>query len=383
MCSGAKYELAFGLLVICAVTVPDPVAAQTSFRLVPSFNVAQVYDSNLFSLSSDRQTDFITRLTPGVTSEYRSTLWTLLGRYTLDGEHFAAHPALTSMNAREHAALAVGYRPTQRLTLATDAELTKTQTPGELNTMTGLAFTRARAQQVSAHSSLTRRFDRVTSGTIDYRFTDERIVGGFQVHTHAATVGASHYVSLRDMVSVDYRFHEFMFVSDGPASASAVTSHALGVGWTHSMTRRLSISVDGGPRVTNASVAPQLSASVRYHPKSTELSLAYARTQTTAVGLAGIVDSQSVTGTAAWSLRQLLHLRVSPAFYRSDLGGLRADVSRLSVDIVRPIANCLSLDVTLDTNVQQGNLQPAFAHDRIGRHTVVIKLVAAPATRMR
>ena len=217
----------------------------------------------------------------------------------------------------------------------------------------------------------------VTAGTLDYMFTEYRIAGGVETRTHAATMGIDRHLSRRETVSVGYHFVQFLF------GASPVTSHALSFGWNEEITRRASVSVDGGPRVTNGALAPDLSASVRYRFKPGELSLAYARTETTVIGLTGTADAHSLTASATWNLPQSLQLRVTPARFRSAQAGRRADVYQLAVGLSRPIARGLSLDVAFDTYVQHGNLYTDLAGETIPRHDMMIKLSAAPGARRR
>jgi hypothetical protein len=386
MSMAAGRYIALALVFMQNAIAPRVAHAQGTFQVTPLFGINQSYDSNLFFTSSGRQADFITRVSPGVQSEYRSPLFTLLGRYVLDGERFVDHPELTTMAARQRADVDVSYRPTRRLAIAADAELLKTQMPSELNSITNLALTRASAQQVSAHSSITRQLDMVTSGTIDYRFTQDHIAGGFQMRSHAARLGADRHPSLRDTVSVNYRFQEFSFETFSTTSdalSSRTTSHALGMGWARAISRRASFAIDGGARVTNGSPASDVSASVRYQLKSSDWSLVYARTQTTVIGLAAIADTQSLAATAAWHARPSLQMRVAPAVYRSAQSARRADVYQLAFDVERQIVNGLSLDVAVNAYLQRGNLYVAFPDERIPRQTVTIKLVAAPAAKRR
>jgi hypothetical protein len=358
----------------------DVARAQGVFRASPLLGVAQVYDSNLVStpMPSDRQADFITRVSPGIDSEYRTPLLTLLGRYTFDAERFTRHPELTSMSARQRASLEMTHRPTPRLAVAAGAELTKTRTPGELSAETALTLSRASARRMAARWSLTRRLDMATAATIRYAFTEDRIAGGPWTRTHAATIGAERHASPRDTVGLDYQLRRFLF------GTSSAASHALVLGWTRAMTPRTSLSVGGGPRVTDGSAAPDLSASIRYQfEPGNDLSLAYARTQTTVIGLAGTTDTQSLAATAAWRLPPSLQVRVSPGFHRSVHARLPADVYRLAVGVTRPIAGHLSLDVVFDSYVQQGSFHTALASGSISRHDVIVSLVATPAPRPR
>jgi hypothetical protein len=364
--------VALAVVVMLDLLVPGAARAQDAFQVSPLFGAAQEYDSNLFSTPFDRQADFITRISPGVQSDYLSPLLTMSSHYILDVERFANHPELTAMDARQRAAMELAYRPTRRLALAADADFLQTQTPSELNAETNLTLTRAKAERVAAHTSITRRLDMTTAATVDYRFSESRITGGPEIRSHAATIGAEHHRSSRDTVSVNYRFHQFSF------ETSSATSHAVALGWTHAITHRASFSVDGGPRVTNGSPSSDLSASIHYQFQPGDLSLAYVRTQTTVIGLEGIADAQSVSLTAGWKPRPSLQVRLAPAVFRSTNAALRADVYQLMATVERRIAAGLSLDVVINTNLQHGSLFAALANETIPHQQVMIRLVAAP-----
>ncbi len=334
---------------------------------------AQIYDSNLFFTSMNRQSDFITRISPGVQSGYRSPLLVWRGRYTQDIDRFTDHQELSGMDARRHAALDFSYHPTRRLALAADADYSTTHTPSELNMETGLSLSRAKAERVAAHSSFTRQLDPSSAGTVDYLVTEDRIEGGIAILTHAMTIGGNRRLSARDTVSADYQRHQYSF------GTAASTSHGLRVGWTRGITGRSTFSIAGGPRVTDGSPAPELSASIRYQFVPGDLSLAYLRTQTTAIGLAGIAGIQKVSATATWRPRTSLRLHVAPAFFHSVLGGTQADVYQLSFDVARQIVPGLSVDTVITADVQHGNLSAALANETIPHHNVMIRLVVEPA----
>jgi len=366
-------SLALALVLLHEVMAPRAARAQGIFQMRPLLTTAQLYDSNLFFSGTDRQSDFITRVSPGVLSEYRSPLLTLRGRYTLDLEHFNDHPELGGMDARQHAALDFSYRANSPVALAGDAEYSTTHTPSELNAATGLTLSRAKAERIGAHSSITRHFDPATAGTIDYLLTQDRIEGGMAILTHTATIGVNRRVSSRGAVNADYELRQYYLGTSSP------TSHGLRLGWTREITERSTVSIDGGPRLTDGSLAPELSASIRYRFRPGDLSLAYARTETTAIGLAGIADTQSVSATATWSPQRSLRMQISPAFFRSEQSGLQADVYRLSVDVAREIAPGLSLAAVVNTYVQHGTFTAQLANQTIPHQDMMIKLVVEPA----
>ena len=88
----------------------------------------------------------------------------------------------------------------------------KTRTPGELNETTGLTFTRAAARRLMAHSSVTRHLNPVSTGTIDYSVTQDHLAGGAGATTHNAALGIQRHRSVRETVTLDYRFRDYVFV---------------------------------------------------------------------------------------------------------------------------------------------------------------------------
>jgi hypothetical protein len=367
----------------------DMARAQGVLRVSPLFGIAQVYDTNLFSRStpSDRQADLITRVSPGLDSEYRTPLLTLIGRYTLDAERFADHSELTTMNARQQASIGFTYRVRPRLALAADAELATTQTPGELNMDTALTLARASARRIAASSSVTRQFSAMTAATLDYAFAEYTIAGAPATRSHAATIGTEHHPSLRDTVGVDYELRHFLFDASSTTAATgatAATSQALILGWNRAMTPRTTLAIAGGPRITNGAPAADLAASVHYQlTPADDLSLAYNRTQTTVIGLSGTTDTQSFTATASWSPVASLQVRVAPGFFRNVQARQPVDVFHLAVGVVRPIARRVSLDVGFGAYMQHGGFHAPPADARISRHDVIVRLVTTPPSRPR
>ena len=129
--------------------------------------------------------------------------------------------------------------------------------------------------------------------------------------------------------------------------------------------------------LTGGTQAPEVLATMRYRPGPADLSISYARTQTTLVGFAGILDTQSVTASAAYSPRPRLQIRIVPGVFRTTSDSRRADAGRLAFEAERPMTGRLSLRATYEATVQRGNLTAAPAADSISRHLVQLSVVAA------
>jgi hypothetical protein len=361
----ARYG-AMALVVLCEIIVPGSVRGQTGFHLTPSFSTTEVYDSNVFFAASNRLADFVTRLTPAIESQYQSPLLTFDGRYALDADRFADHPDLTTIDDRQNAGVDLRYRPTPRLALAADATFTRTHAPGELNAVSGLELTRTLAEHLSVHPSLTRQLDRTTGATVEYSFTEDSLpglAGGVKLTTHAASIRVERGLSARGAVTAHYDIQRFEF---GPTTVT--TSQVLAVGWTHELTRQTSLAIGGGPRLTDGGVAPDISASIHTRARVVDLSLGYARTQTTLIGLAGTADAQSVTAAAQWEPWRLLQIRVEPGVFQATHLGLQSRSYRVGFKASRPITKGLSIVAAYDEILQHGNVYPTIGFDSISRN---------------
>jgi hypothetical protein len=352
-----------------------PVHAQ-QFDFLPSLAISQVYDTNLFVTSTNRQADWITRVSPSVDADVRATLLTLSGRYTIDLERFAQHEELNSAAGRQRAALTLDYRPTPRVAVLADAAAATTETPGELNVVNGLAVGRARAQQLAGRVRVSRDLSERTNGSVGYTFTDGRIAGGIRTEEHAAKIGTLQRLNQRDTVTADYGVRLFRFASGD--SSMFQTSHAITLGWNRTVTQRAAVSLSGGPRVTNGSPAPEVSFGARYRLADGEVSFDAARAQTTVLGLAGVAAISSVAGSLRWRLTPSMYAAVTPGFYYTTLADRRAAVYRTTIAVLREISSNLAIDVTFDGNVQMDNLYFPVAQ-RISRHQVIVRLMTGPA----
>lgn len=368
----AAAPVAVGICLARPFMTPGAADAQTLLGFRPSLTVTYTHDSNLFFAPFAPQADFVTRVTPAIESEYRSPLWTWSGRYALSAEHFAEHAELSRADAGQHALAGFRYRPSERTVLATSGGFSRTQTPGELIPETGLGFARGSAQRLEARSSITRRLSPLTTGAVDYAFTEDRVAAGAAVRTHGATIASDRRVSARDMLNAEYRFRQFIFGS------TASASHALNLEWTRSITGRGTVSIAAGPNVTDAATGLDVAASLRNRFRAGDVTLGYARTQTTVFGLADVVQVQSVSAAATWNLGRSLQLHFAPAVYQTRRDPQRADVFRLMAGAVCPLSRTLSVEVSVDASRQRGALLAGFGNEVIPRYQAAIKLVAAP-----
>jgi hypothetical protein len=171
-------------------------------------------------------------------------------------------------------------------------------------------------------------------------------------------------------VSAAYRLQQFAF------GISAVSSHALSLGWTRALTPRTAVSIHGGPNLTGGSATLDLAVTFRDRVSDRERSVTYARGQSAVVGLAGVVNTQSMSAVLPWGSRRSPAIILAPAFYRNEHAGRRADVLRLSFSAVRAMTRSLSLDATVAASAQRGNLYTGLARQMMSRHELLVRLIA-------
>lgn len=374
-------RLVLSLVFAGTVIAPDAVVADERLRLNASWSATEMHESNLFLTPNGRESDLVSRVRAGLNPEYRTTIWTVLARCAFDLERFANHPELSSIDARQGAGIELVYRPSRTLSVSAGADWTRTRTAGELNEASGLVLTRARAQRTAFRSSIVRQPDRPTRGTLEYSFTEDRLAGGFASRTHAAGAGTERHLSARDTARAGYHVQRFWFQLSGE-DAHAAISHTATLGLTRSLTRQTEASIEAGPRLTAGALAPEISVGLRRHSPSLDWSLAYARTQAVVIGLAGTAKTQSVTAALAWDLRRAVRIHVAPAYIRSEQS-LGADVYRLAIGAVKPVADGLTFEVTFETGVQRGSLFRALADTTIPHQTLSVSLVRTPVVRSR
>jgi hypothetical protein len=361
-----------GLILSALGLAPRPVAAQADFLVTPSVSLAGIYDSNPFVSRSRHEEDFILRLSPGLQVSDRSGRLDFQAGYVQDAEAYARHPELDSSRARQHVATGLRYESTPRSTVAADASYTETLRPGELTPETGLEFQRQRAARLLIAPSLNYRFDPVAVGTAAYGYTRDKLEGGLDTDTHTVTVGYDRKVMPRDTATFGYAFHRFIF-----GDLQVTDAHVVTAGGTHEFTRRTSATVSAGPRFSEGTTRPEVSALLRHRLQKGEISLSYVRTQATAIGLAGPVGVESMAAAAAYTPEESLEIRAGSSMATSARGGFEARAYRLNLEVRRRLTPYVSLIGSYDFNLQRGALD-APGEGTMIRHVVLLAVAWSP-----
>jgi len=296
-----------------------PAWAQAGWYLTPSFQVSESFDDNIFGSPTNRQSDFVSRFSPGLEAGYRSEPFTLLAGGGFDAEVFARNPELNDATSGWHGGLNLQYLPTRPLTLGLNVGYTETRSlPTLTQSLTNLTLAnplnpantvqqgRQKSTVFSASPTLAYQFTPLTSGNSSYSYTHSTFEGGATNTVHGAQLSVSHQVTRLDTGTLSYLLG--VFESSG---APTEISNAFTLGWTRQFTPQTTVSLQAGPRFSDGSVDPEIHASLAHQFKLFDqlarASLAYSYTQGFVVGQAGPVNTQSLSGSLGFEpLRSLL-----------------------------------------------------------------------------
>jgi hypothetical protein len=371
--SASRTVLAFALVGFVARTT----SPQSTFEITPSMLVAFVSDSNPLARANANQSDIIGRLSPIVDVDFRTRRMTLAARATGDMERFTQNQSLTSLDARKQFAVDGRYHVGRRMTVRADAIYLQTQVPGELNLVSGAAVARGAARRLSVAPAATYQFTDHLQGSARYAVSEDRLAGGVPVITQTAAFAGVRRLSPRASMRVDVLVRGYDF-----GATDHARSHTLSVGWTRDVTRTTRVSIAGGPRISDGSVAPDISTLFEYGARAAGWSIGYARVETVLIGLAGAADTDSLSASAFHGPADGLRVRVAPSMMRTSRAGLAARVYRLAIGATWPLSPWLAVDAGYEALRQRGDLYVARADGRISRHVVSVGLAMAQRRRV-
>lgn len=352
--------------------------AQADTYATVSVSTSQIYDDNLFAAaaSRDRQADLISRFGPAIEVGYRAIPLKLVARYAVDAERYFNHTEFNKDVARQDGVVDLRYASMQRLALRVRAAYLETQTPHEFNLESQLAVGRARAERVAVSSAATYGWMAASSLNLKYEFAKDALAGATASTTHNMRVGFDRRTGSRDTYRLNYWVRRVGFVDE---EDEAETSHLITTGWTHGITQRTGFEVDVGPRLSRRAIRVELSAMLRRRMRRGEVSVAYLRTEATAIGESGTIDVRRVAVGGTYRPADHLTLTVAPALVHSGRDGRDAAVYMLELDAIAQATQRLSLAASARIGRQVGTL--AGLRDAIPYRSLAVRLIITLSDR--
>ena len=355
--------------VVAALMVPFQTRAEHRFAVEPSIEVTEVDDDNLNFSAEEPLRDRVRRITPTLALRFDSPRWSARGTYGLDSEHFARHSSLDNDRARERADIGIRYQAGPRLMLSMDGGYVDTNSLADLNVDTGLAASRVRGRRISLSPSARFRISPRVTATASASSITTNVVNGNGLRAQVQTLGLERRVASRDLFSVDYEHSHLVF---NGANSQTINTHAVLATWTRDLGRHDRLIVRAGPRITNQSRSADLSASLTHKWRFSSMGLSLLRNQTTVIGYAGAVDSESLQARFTVEPNRRLTAFTEPAIIRSTHHQLEGTVYRVALGARYAINSLVDADVAYNLDQQNGAIDPLRANAKLSHATLSI-----------
>jgi hypothetical protein len=342
-------------------------AAEGHWRLTGLFGAGESWDDNIFSSPTKPERDMVSRLSPGLDLGYRSTPFSITGRYRLEAEVFRDHPELSSARAGQDGSLEMEYLSGGGVRLAARQGYTETRTPSELSPLAGLDLGRGHAERLASDETLVWQMGPRTESTLAYSFARDNLDRGLHGASHIGSFRLERKLGGRDALRLGYVLRHFTFYGSAPDATAQLPT----LGWVHDLGSHTRFEVTAGPRFGTGPVEPEGEASLRHRMRRGELALSAAQTQLLVAGFAAPVKTQSAIVSLMVEPWRDVRVGLSPGAYRTQMGSSTATDWRLGVDLAYRVARWLSFEASEQLSRQRGILGSTALQQAQLNHNVV------------
>jgi hypothetical protein len=275
---------------------PDGTARRAPITITPSLTITGEYNDNVFQDNSNKVSDFILGISPGIAVAVESPIYRLIGSYSFTSEIYAKETELNDAFARHNLFVDGTYRLTPLLTLTLTESLIVSNTPNSVaveSVSTGRTRSLSNILSPGVAYQLNPRTTLRSRGTwtmLRYDTDD-----AFDSDTYAAEAFVD-YVLLppRLTASAGYQFAYFD-VDQQPW----ITTHTPRIGVTYRFTENLTGALSGGPTIQvpeegDTEVFPAVTAALQQRFSWGSAALQYDRGIGTSGGLGGTTENQSL-----------------------------------------------------------------------------------------
>jgi len=357
--------LAFAVLML-----PIDAVAEHRLAIEPSIQVIEVHDDNLNFSAEAPLEDRIRRITPGLELRWESPRWSARGTYGFDSETFATQSRLDNTRARERAAVSIQYLAAPRLMFSMDAGYTDTNTLADLNVDTGLAAARVRGRQINVGPSLRLRISPRLTVAASGSSTNTDVKNGIGMRAQVETLTVERRISPRDLFSVNYEHNHRVFI--GAEATQPISTNAFFAGWTRDFGAHSQLMLHAGSRITNGSPAADFSGAVTHNWRFSSIAFSVLRSQTTVIGYAGAVDTQSVQTRFTYIPNRRFTAYAAPAVIRSTHQELEGTVYRVGLGARYAVTPMVGFDIAYNHDTQNGAIDPLQANADFSHATLSI-----------
>lgn len=295
--------------------------------LSPSLTVSEEFDDNILQSSTDRQSDFVTSVSPGLRLTLTEYPWTVTAGASLRGVYYAGRSDLNSSTDNREGSLAVEFRPTARFSASLTDTYVRSFDPGEADPTTGITVGRFASTRNTVTPAMRYQLTPLTDLRLQYSFSvyrsDTPLIQ--ESDTHEASLGLERRFSPTIFGTLRYTFNRFE-VERTPAR----NAHLPRAGVVYVLSPTIRLSADAGPLFVeraDGSTQTTVGGTVEYAQEfqGGRLSLVYDRIAGVSGALAEVVTSQSLTAVVSYSATRTVAVALDGGVRASDAAGAATD----------------------------------------------------------
>lgn len=360
-----------------AVAISTVSVAHAETFIIPSLSVTEIYDDNIFFDSSEKISDRITRLSPGLQVGYYSRKLNFGSSFTFDAERYSDNDSQNSDMTRKYGDVEFEYKPDSRLSLFADAHYTKSDTPEDISIRTGgirqgLLIARATAEQTRVRPGLSYRFRRDLQGSLAYSQIDEKLIGTGESETRQFEAELVKTLSKNNDLSAGYTANRYQFELDaaGNSPSGQQGEQETKIPWLglrHRLGPRTSVAAKAGPRLSDDTSGAFLLASLSFINPTLETKFEYERSETTVLGDFVVLEYDSYSVDIAKKIGPRYEINFSPNYTKISQDNSSIDIYRVFLEGKYKVNNFVYLSVTVDSSVQKDHA-PGGSADTLKRN---------------
>lgn len=295
--------------------------------LSPSLTLSEEYDDNVLLSPTDRQSDFVTSVSPGLRLTITEYPWTVTAAASLRGVYYARRSDLNSSTDNRQGSLTIEFLPTPRFRASLTDTLVRSLDPGEVDPATGITVGRFPSTRNTVTPAVSYQLTPLTHLRLHYSFSVLRSDSPLaeESDTHEAGLALQREFTPRTTGTFRYTFSRFE-VEGTPAR----DAHLPRVGLAYALSPTIRLSADAGPLLlerADGSTEITVGGSVQYAQEFEHgrLSLTYDRSAGVTGALGEVATSQSLTVTVSLSATRDLTLGLESGVRASEAEGAAVD----------------------------------------------------------
>ena len=270
-------------------------ARRAPLTITPTLTITGEYNDNVFQDNSNKVSDFILGISPGVAVSVESSIYRLIGSYSFTSEIYADQTQLNDAFARHDLLVDGTYRVTPLLTLSLTESLI---VANNTNLIAPESVSTGRTRSMSNVLSPGIAYQLTPRTTLRSRFTWTMLrydtSNAFDSDTYAPEAFVDYALTPTLTLSGGYQF-AFFDVDQQPG----VSTHTPRVGVTYRITPNLTAAVNGGPSIQvpengDTEVFPAVTAALQQRFSWGSVAIQYDHAIGTSGGLGGTTENQSL-----------------------------------------------------------------------------------------